>query len=399
MSVCTLFLSLGMTLSASPALRQSAMRLHAPQMAAESTLAPAAAGQQVAQWCVSAGREQATVAVSSATTLPSVMADFWSVVRSLATDGGPVGRQRVLALPYWREDARMFEMMLDHISTCGELCEYLGESMLVAGRHPSGPTNEDEPQAAPCPLLLLRSFSQVAPSDFADENGFDDPFAAMTVEDEGIFATGADEKAADLSDEGVTSSTQAWIGSLAGEIGMGEGDYTPTGATELSYDICRGTVGEDVYEALWRRAVAMAAEGQSGPSATLLVAPRFAVYNAGGFEAFAYSLNTALSSLGLGEDVQLLFFHPLATLSDDDVANGIDFERTSPHPMVALLRTTRVEQTRTGGFTGSLPSCTLIELHERLCGPEGGLLATGGGEEKEKWSGGVPGFSDMDAMH
>jgi len=368
-------------------------------MAAESTLAPAAAGQQVAQWCVSAGREQATVAVSSATTLPSVMSDFWSVVRSLATDGGPVGRQRVLALPYWREDARMFEMMLDHISTCGELCEYLGESMLVAGRHPSGPTNEDEPQAAPCPLLLLRSFSQVAPSDFADENGFDDPFAAMTVEDEGIFATGADEKAADLSDEGVTSSTQAWIGNLAGEIGMGEGDYTPTGATELSYDICRGTVGEDVYEALWRRAVAMAAEGQSGPSATLLVAPRFAVYNAGGFEAFAYSLNTALSSLGLGEDVQLLFFHPLATLSDDDVANGIDFERTSPHPMVALLRTARVEQTRTGGFTGSLPSCTLIELHERLCGPEGGLLATGGGEEKEKWSGGVPGFSDMDAMH
>ena len=180
---------------------------------------------------------------------------------------------------------------------------------------------------------------------------------------------------------------------------MGEGDYTPTGATQLSYDICRGTVGEDVYEALWRRAVAMAAEGQSGPSATLLVAPRFAVYNAGGFEAFAYSLNTALSSLGLGEDVQLLFFHPLATLSDDDVANGIDFERTSPHPMVALLRTTRVEQTRTGGFTGSLPSCTLIELHERLCGPEGGLLATGGGEEKEKWSGGVPGFSDMDSMH
>ena len=142
----------------------------------------------------------------------------------------------------------------------------------------------------------------------------------------------------------------------------------------------------------------MAAGGEGGPCATLLAAPRFAVYNAGGFEAFAYTLNTALSSLGLGEDVQLVFFHPLATLSDDDTANGVEFERTSPHPMVALLRTTRVKQARTGGFTGSLPSCTLIELHERLCGPEGGLLTSGGGEE-DAWPGGLPGFSDTDALH
>ena len=58
--------------------------------------------------------------------------------------------------------------MILHISDeCSEVCEYLGESLLVAGRHPTNPSNEDEPVPAPYPMILLRSYSQAAPRDFA----------------------------------------------------------------------------------------------------------------------------------------------------------------------------------------------------------------------------------------
>ena len=123
------------------------------------------AGQSVAQWCIGAGREQATVAVSPASTLAGAMGDFWSVARSFATEEGQAGRQRVLAFPFLSTmaDAQLFQHICRHIDECSELCEHLGQSMLFAGRHPASPCQEGETLAAPYPMVLLRSFEQVAP--------------------------------------------------------------------------------------------------------------------------------------------------------------------------------------------------------------------------------------------
>ena len=63
------------------------------------------------------------------------MADFWQSARELAQEDGPKGRQRVLAFPSWdrARDQRYFLRVLEHINDCSDVCEWLGESLLVAG--------------------------------------------------------------------------------------------------------------------------------------------------------------------------------------------------------------------------------------------------------------------------
>jgi len=346
---------------------------------ASAAVNPAAAGQDVARWCVAAGREQATVAVSGSSTLAGVMADFWLVARSLATEEGPVGRQRILALPAWDavRDAQFFQKVLGHINECSEICEYLGESLLVVGRHPSYPTNEDEPDRAPCPMLLLRSFSQAAPGDYAAENGEEDPFASMNVDDRDLFAS-ARAPVGPLTSSEALASTQVWVEGLVPQLGMAADER----ADDLSYVASSARTGEQAYEDFWRQVSGL--KSPDGPSAAMLLTPSFARYNWFGYELFQHTLNGALGGLGLGAEVQLVFFHPEFPLEGvggdregvgaQDVALGIDFARQSPHPMVSLLRTECVDQMRRGVQSSSACTAALIEIHERLCGPEGGLM-------------------------
>ena len=114
-----------------------------------SALTPAAAGQSVAQWCVASGRERATVAVSGASTLSGALTDFWAVTRAFAEGEGVVGRQRAVAFPFLPAlaDEGLFKSLVQHIDECSGMCEYVGQSMLVAGRHPAT-CADGEPQAA-----------------------------------------------------------------------------------------------------------------------------------------------------------------------------------------------------------------------------------------------------------
>ena len=108
----------------------------------------------------------------------------------------------------------------------------------------------------------------------------------------------------------------------------------------------------------------------------MLVAPFFADQNPSLFDFFAATLNEALTSLDLSSSVQLMFFHPNPTTTDEDGGGkDVDFAMSPPYPIVVLLRTAQVESARqTRELTGSAETSALVELHERLCGPEGGLL-------------------------
>lgn len=174
---------------------------------------PADAGQAAASWCVSAGRDQATVAVSRSSTLAGVLKDFWTVARSFAEEEGEKGRQRVLALPCWEDgvsDPELFQKLLQHILDCAEICEYVGDSLMIAGRHPSAISHDGEPESAPCPMLLLRAFTQKAldastVGDGDSPYGGYDPYAdtsssAMSVEPESI-----------TSDAEVIERTREWV--------------------------------------------------------------------------------------------------------------------------------------------------------------------------------------------
>lgn len=187
----------------------------------------------------------------------------------------------------------MFHQLLQHISDCAEVCTYLGESMLVAGRHPAAKANDDEPEPVPCPMLLLRAFTQKQWGDYADENyGEDDPFAVLSDEAMDIAPTN------DASDEQVMQMTRKWVegiivdmkvcpfSSTADKAGM------PIGG--VSYPLSHATTGEEVYEAFWGQVLELAATDEKQLSTVLLITPRFALHSAGGFDMLADTLNEAL---------------------------------------------------------------------------------------------------------
>ena len=217
-------------------------------------------GHAVASWCVAAGRPQATVAVSSASDLATVLRDFWSVSRGFADEDGPMGRQRIIALPNWAEgasDPQLFAALLQHIASCADVCEYVGESLVVAGRHPAAVPNDDEPISPPCPMLLLRAFtsksSSSSPSGEEVPDGVYDPYANIAADS----SSSADGSSEEIDDSIVLSETRKWVegiivdmkvcpfSSTADKAGM------PIGG--VSYPISHASIGEEVYEAFWEQ--------------------------------------------------------------------------------------------------------------------------------------------------
>lgn len=321
----------------------------------------AAAGRRVAAWAVAAGREGATVAVSPAADVPGVLRDFWMCARGFALEDGPTGRQRIIALPNWADGAAepaLFRELLRHISTCAEVCEYVGESLLVAGRHPAADPTDDEPESAPCPMLLLRAFSQTGWGDYSDENnGEEDPFAKFSDEAmDGVpDGTGA-------PDEEVLEQTRKWVEGIIVDMKVcpfsSTADKAGMPIGRVSYPISHATCGEQVYQAFWDQVLQLFATDEKSLSTVLLLTPRFALYSAGGFDALADTLNEALSTLRVERDIQLVFFHPEYTFRDGKERLGGDgaanFARRSPFPMINLLRTPQVRAAQKGLPTGSV---------------------------------------------
>ena len=141
----------------------------------------------------------------------------------------------------------------------------MGESLMVAGRHPMATPPQDEPEPAPCPMLVLRAFTQSgAASDShasadAASSAYDpyastgqyDPYAALDAEE----STSAGQAMPTVSDEEVMLATRRWVeaiivkmkvcpfSSTADKAGMPIGSVT--------YPITHGSNGEAVYAAFW----------------------------------------------------------------------------------------------------------------------------------------------------
>ena len=329
-------------------------RAHAVMLEAE--------GQQVAEWCVSAGRAEATIAVSPATTTAGVLRDFWVGARTFAEEEGPRGRQRIIALPKWEEGAsnpKLFERLLTHITDCADICEYVGDSLLVAGRHPAARPNDDEPQSVPYPIIVLRSFRQKAWKDFAADNfGADDPFEQLP--DEAMDAAPGSRGWPD--DAEVMASTRAWVEGVIVKMKVcpfaNSADVAglPTGG--VTYPLSHGTTAEQIYEAFWNQVLELAATDHKTIATVLLLTPRFALHSPGGFDVLADTLNTCLTTLNVERDIQLVFFHPEYAFRDGKDRIGADgaanYARRSPYPMINLLRTKQVREAQKGLPTGSV---------------------------------------------
>ena len=315
----------------------------------------------VAEWCVASDRAQASVAISGATELASAMRDFWTSVHSFAREPGAIGRQRVLAFPKWADsfEATMFQRVMQHISDCSEVCEYLGESMLVAGRHPSSKPGDGE-AIAPCPMIVLRSYNAPSLQDYEDVYDGPNPFAVLP--DEAMdFSERGDGRVA--SDEEVIAVTRKWVEAVIVQMKVcpfsSSADRAGLPAGGVSYPLTHASTGEEVYEQFWEQVLQLTATDERELSTVLLLTPRFALHSAGGFDVFADSLNTALTQLRLEDQVQLVFFHPDYTFRDGKDRIGIDegaanFARRSPYPMINLLRTPQVRKAQKGVPTGSV---------------------------------------------
>ncbi|KAL1526568.1 hypothetical protein AB1Y20_015276 [Prymnesium parvum] len=325
--------------------------------------------KRVAHWCLrTPGRENAAVLVSSASSTAEMLRDFWSVSHDMGEASTP-GTYAV-AFPSWKAgtEPRYFQAVANHLLACGEVCEHVCDSIIVSARHPAAQPTEQEPVAAPCPVILLRSFERGA--DFDEST---DPFGP-----DSIFADGDDPFAEPPPpppppDDVLLSETQKWVDSVIVHMKVCpfsssvEKAGLPVGG--VTYPICHSSTAEGVYKAFWSEICEMSHFNERERATVLLITPDFAMYAPGFFDAFADTLNAALGSLGLERGTQLVFFHPEYTFRDGKQRNGMNddaaanYARRSPYPMVNLLRTPQVRAAQKGIPTGSVYDLNERNLH------------------------------------
>mmetsp|Transcript_135706 Transcript_135706/g.247463 ORF Transcript_135706/g.247463 Transcript_135706/m.247463 type:complete len:471 (-) Transcript_135706:131-1543(-) len=320
----------------------------------------ASIGKSVAKWCMSSDRAEATIAVSSGTTTAHVLRDFYKMARRFAEEDVPRGSVRIMAFPRWDEamkDHRLFDRTVEHITQCSDICEYLGESMLLAGRHPLMKASASEPTKPPCPILILRSFTQKGTTDWSEENpDEDDPFGNLP--DEPMFQ----QEETTESDEEILAQTKKWVEAVIVKMKVCPFSNTadkagiPIGG--VSYPITRAFTAEEIYENFWTQVLELRATNEVSMATVLLLTPNFMYHAPGGYDALADTLNSGLSLLGFEKEVQLVFFHPEYTFRDgtDRVGDGAaaNYARRSPFPMINLLRTPQVREAQKGIPTGSV---------------------------------------------
>eukprot|EP00310_Coccolithus_braarudii_P017854 CAMPEP_0183354278 /NCGR_PEP_ID=MMETSP0164_2-20130417/37216_1 /TAXON_ID=221442 /ORGANISM="Coccolithus pelagicus ssp braarudi, Strain PLY182g" /LENGTH=415 /DNA_ID=CAMNT_0025527133 /DNA_START=15 /DNA_END=1262 /DNA_ORIENTATION=+ len=344
-----------------------------PAPRSPAPFASAVTEQSVGAWAVQVGRGDAGLISSNAASTAEALRDFWYVTASM--DG--VTEERIIAFPEWTSalnDVRAFLSVVNHIASCSDLCENLGETLVCAARHPSGAPVDEEP-APPCPMLLLRSFSGTTWSSGDEDAYFNgvDPFAALEAQ----IGRGHAQEHKLSTDAQVLEATHRWVDALIVRMRVCpfsssvERAGLPAGA--VSYPISRATTVEQVYQAFWEQVELLAHTDERQLSTVLLVVPDFAVGSADGYDAFASTLNEALTSMQFEKQLQLVFFHPEYTFRDGKQRVGgegeaANFARRSPYPMINLLRTPQVRSAQKGIPTGSV-----YETNERnllSVGPE-----------------------------
>lgn len=195
----------------------------------------------ISRWMDETGRGSVPVAVSEATTVPTLLADFWAQVCVTPEMAFP---ERAIAFPGMSMDARSFGRLLHHVNSCSEMSAVLGEDLFVAVRHPAAP-NEGEPPA-PAPMILLRS--RGASADMPADEGWDDDWPDFELE------AGSAEAAA-ASDEEVLAVTREWVEAVICHMKVCpfsvSADRAGLPAGGVKYPITRAATADEVYLAFW----------------------------------------------------------------------------------------------------------------------------------------------------
>mmetsp|Transcript_42409 Transcript_42409/g.141042 ORF Transcript_42409/g.141042 Transcript_42409/m.141042 type:complete len:411 (-) Transcript_42409:327-1559(-) len=314
---------------------------------------------EVARWCVANGQSDAAVVVSGATGLAEAMRDFWYVTHSIGTasDAAPL---TALAFPAWSAaaDGSLFERVFQHVGSCSQLSDFLGDDVLCLARHP---TASDSPPLYPTMLLQRRAQSGFSSLSSEEDEYFGgvDPFAEL----EARLALDAPPPPPPASDEQVLATTHAWVKAVIVDMKVCPFSHSvdkaglPQGG--VTYPITRASSVEQLYQAFWEQVGELDRVDEREVATVLLLAPEFTSGSAEGFDAFADSLNEALTSLKLEEKLQLVFFHPGFAFRDGKERMGgegaaANFARRSPVPMINLLRTPQVRAAQKGIPTGSV---------------------------------------------
>ncbi len=299
------------------------------------------------------------VALSGAASTAEALRDFWAFARAVGQDGTP--GQRALAFPAWRDAAgsrAKFQAIINYLLSCADLCEWVGDSILLSGRHPQSPRTEEEPESAPYPTLLLRTFRQRGAASWNSEYG-EDPFAETSSNAATSIAGSVPD------DETILAETRKWVEAVIVHMHVcpfaGTADRAGLPAGGVTYPITHASSAEEVYEQFWDQVHGLTLTDEREVSTVLLVTPAFSSASAGGYDLLADTLNAALTDLRFEEQVQLVFFHPGYTFRDgvdrigeDAEGAAANFARRSPYPMINLLRTPQVRAAQKGIPTGSV---------------------------------------------
>lgn len=239
----------------------------------------------VARWCVDSGESEASVMVSSAAGLAEAMRDFWYVTHSLGEQEG--ASSIALAFPSWdeaRQSPAYFSRVFDHIGSCSQLSEVLGEEVLCAARHPAM-----EGQAPPpYPLMMLRRYGsspQFGVDDAFDDEFFGgvDPFAAL----EARLASEAPPPPPPVTDKEVIDATYKWVDAVIVKMKVcpfsSSVDRAGLPAGGVTYPLTRAKTVEELYQAFWEQVEELRLADERTLSTILLVAPEFATTAAEGY--------------------------------------------------------------------------------------------------------------------
>lgn len=224
--------------------------------------------------------------VSGATGLAEAMRDFWYVTHSIGLQGADAASSIALAFPGWGEatqEPAYFTRVFNHIGSCSQLSDVLGEEVMCAARHPA--MSGDAPP--PYPTLLLRRYARS--SDYGADDPFDDelfggvdPFAAL----EARLAAEAPPPPAPVTDEQVLTETYKWVDAVIVKMKVCpfsssvERAGLPAGG--VTYPLTRATTVEELYQCFWEQVLELAQTDERTLATILLVAPEFATTSAEG---------------------------------------------------------------------------------------------------------------------
>lgn len=320
------------------------------------------APSSVARWCVDSGESEASVMVSGATGLAEAMRDFWYVTHSMGLQGADSTSSIALAFPGWAEAAHepaYFTRIFNHIGSCSQLSEVLGEDVLCAARHPA--MRGDAPP--PYPTLLLRRYDRS--SDLDVDDPFDnelfggvDPFAAL----EARLASEAPPPPAPVTDEQVLAETYKWVDAVIVKMKVCpfsssvERAGLPAGG--VSYPLTRATTVEELYQSFWEQVLELGQTDERTLATILLVAPEFATTSAEGYAPHTGTQPHATQPLQRVSSPGARAAHRLPSCPATRNTHSVDARPLSrPDTRAAGSTLSRTRSTRLSAASGSRSGC------------------------------------------